>query len=229
MSKSTDSSNTIANAKLQENNVEKGKEEKKSIDNVAQVIKLKEDKFNELVNWLGKWGYKVMDKTKENNVKDIEFRAEVTPLLPYSTGITTPFFVEFQNGLDDAFIIRTYYELEKNIEAHLKNQNRAREIELTYIEIEQIVLPMKISIVRAHPIINTYKVIFLEGLTKQFFHDSINDLVNANSLIIGKWDEKYYSMVSKNTKEEGQQRQEQGQQQQGQQQKKRVSAEIEIK
>jgi hypothetical protein len=197
MSKSTDSQNTTANLTVKENHIEEGK----SIDNEKQIIKLKEDKFNELVKWLEKWGYKVMDKTKENQIQDIEFRAEVTPLLPYSTGITTPFFVEFQAGLDDAFIIRTYYELEKNIEVHLKNQNKAREIELTYIEIEQLVLPMKISIVRAHPIINTYKVIFLEGLTKQFFHDSINDLVNANSLIIGKWDEKYYSTVSKNPKE----------------------------
>ncbi len=212
MSKSTDSQNTTANLTVQENQIEKGNEEGKSIDNGKQAIKLKEAKFNELVKWLEKWGYKVMDRSKEINIQDIEFRAEVTPLLPYSTGITTPFFVEFQNGLDDAFIIRTYYELEKNIEVHLKNQNKAREIELTYIEIEQLILPMKISIVRAHPIINTYKVIFLEGLTKQFFHDSINDLVNANSLIIGKWDEKYYSTVSKNPKEEGKQEPQQKQQ-----------------
>jgi hypothetical protein len=50
---------------------------------------------------------------------------------------------------------------------------------------------------RAHPSIYLYKVIFLEGLTKQFFYDSINALINAMALIISKWDEKYYEMRPK--------------------------------
>jgi hypothetical protein len=177
---------------------EKGKEDKQGIiDNKNQSINTKESKFSELIGLLQKWGYKVVDRSKENIIEGVQFQAEVSPLLPYSSGASTPFFLEFQNDLDDAFIIRSTFELDKNIELHLKNQRRAREIELAYLEIEQIILPMKISVIRKHPIINIYKIIFSEGLTKQFFFNCINDLVNAMALIIGKWDQKYYEIKPK--------------------------------
>jgi hypothetical protein len=172
--------------------------EKRSIENETQLIKGKELKFHELIGWLKKWGYKVIDRSKENNIEGIQFKAEIFPLVPYSSGTNTPFFLEFQNDLEDGFIIRSTFELDKNIELHLKNKKGAREIELTYIQIEQIILPLKISFIRAHPIINIYKIIFTEEeLTKQFFFDSINDLTSAMSLIIGKWDEKYYEIKPK--------------------------------
>ena len=173
-----------------------------SIDNGNQLIRIKELKFKELNGWLQKWGYKVIDKSSESKNIGIQFKAEITPLLPYSSGANTPFFLEFQNDFDDGFIIRSTFELDKNIEQHLKNQKRAREIELTYIQIEQIVLPLKISLMRAHPLIYIYKIIFSEGLTKQFFYDSINALINSMSLIINKWDERYYEKSPKTSIEE---------------------------
>lgn len=182
-------STTETNTVSIENN--KGKED--------QLIYTKKSKFNELIEWLQKWGYKVIDKTRENKIEGIQFKAEVSPLVPYSSGTYTPFFLEFQDDLDDGFIIRSTFELDKNIELHLKNQKRAREIELTYIQIEQIILPLKISVIRAHPKIYIFKIIFLEKLTKQFFFDCINDLINAMSLIMGKWDEKYYEINPKTT------------------------------
>ena len=201
MSTSADSTTKTNTASTVDN--EKGKEDKQGIiDNKNQSINTKESKFSELIGLLQKWGYKVVDRSKENIVEGVQFQAQVSPLLPYSSGAGTPFFLEFQNDLDDAFIIRSTFELDRNIELHLKNQNRAREIELAYLEIEQIILPMKISVIRKHPIINIYKIIFSEGLTKQFFFNCINDLINAMSLIIGKWDQKYYEIKPK-TAEEG--------------------------
>ncbi|HYO06626.1 MAG TPA: hypothetical protein VER14_06560 [Phototrophicaceae bacterium] len=202
MSSSTDSTTTTMDTILTKND-EKGKEEKKSfIDNKKNSITAKESKFNELIQWLQKWGYKVIDRSKDNKNADILFQAEMAPLVPYSSGTNTPLFLEFQNGFDDGFIIRTTYELDKYVELHLRNQNRAREIELAYIEIEQVILPMRVSIIRAPSIINIYKVIFSEQLTKQFFYDCVTDLINAMSLIIGKWDQKYYEIRPKTTKEE---------------------------
>ena len=55
---------------------------------------------------------------------------------------------------------------------------------------------------RAHPLIYIYKIIFSEGLTKQFFYDSINALINSMSLIINKWDERYYEKSPKTSIEE---------------------------
>jgi hypothetical protein len=183
---------------------EKGKKEDKQsiVDNKNQSINTKESKFNELIGLLQKWGYKVIDRSKENRIEGIQFQAQMSPLLPYSSGTSTPFFLEFQNDLNEAFIIRSTFELDKNIELYLKNQKKAREIELIYIQIEQIILPLKISIIRTHPLINIYKIIFTEELTKQFFFDYINDVIRAMSLIIGKWDEKYYEIRPKIPDEE---------------------------
>jgi hypothetical protein len=172
------------------------------IDNENQLIRIKESKYNELIGWLKKWGYKVIDRSKENNIEGIQFKAEISPLVPYSLGTNTPLFLEFQNDLVDGCIIRSTFELDKNIELYFKNQKRAREIELIYIQIEQIISPLKISIIRAHPLINIYKIIFTEELTKQFFFDYINDMIRAMSLIIGKWDEKYYEIRPKIPDEE---------------------------
>lgn len=174
-----------------------GKEEMSFTYDKNQSMDIKESKFKELIGQLQKWGYKVTDRSKENKIEGIQFKAEVFPLLPYASGVRTPFFLEFQNDLEDGFIIRSTFELDKNIEIHLKNQKRSREIELTYIEIEQIVLPLKVYLMRAHPFIYLYKIVFLQDLTKQFLYDSINALINAMSLIIGKWDEKYYQLKPK--------------------------------
>jgi hypothetical protein len=197
------SSTTEANivSTIDDRGAEEGRK-KDFIDNETQLIKIKESKFIELIGWLKKWGYKVLDKSKENDIEGIMFKAEISPLVPYSSGINTPFFLEFQNDLDDGCIIRSTFVLDKNIELYLKNQKRAREIELIYIQIEQIILPLRISLIRAHPIINIYKIIFTEELSKQFFFDCINDLINAMSLIIGKWDEKYYEIIPKKPHEE---------------------------
>ncbi|HEY6537241.1 MAG TPA: hypothetical protein VIY08_15815 [Candidatus Nitrosocosmicus sp.] len=174
----------------------------KNNNNQNQSIKTPESKFYELIQWLQQWGYKVEDKTKENKVKEIKLKAQITPILQYSIGVSTPVFLELQTGLDDGFFIRSTFELDKNIELHLKNQKREREIELTYLQIEQIILPLRISILKDHPRLYIYKIIFIEDLTKQAFFDYIHDLINAMSLIIGKWDEKYYEIRPKANNEE---------------------------
>jgi len=174
----------------------------KNNNNQNQSVKTPESKFYELIQWLQQWGYKVEDKTKENTVKEIKLKAQITPILQYSIGVSTPLFLELQTGLDDGFFIRSTFELDKNIELHLKNQKREREIELTYLQIEQIILPLRISILKDHPRLYIYKIIFIQELTKQAFFDYINDLINAMSLIIGKWDEKYYEIRPKANSEE---------------------------
>jgi len=171
-------------------------------DEQKQLTSLKQSKFTELTSWLQSWGYKVVDKSDQVNVEGIEFQAEITPQVPYSSGLNTPFYLEFQDDLSDGFILRTTFELDKNIEIHLNTQSRAREIELTYIEINQMILPMKVSIIRDHPFIKLYRVVFTNGLDKQYFLDCITDLMNSMSLIIGKWDEKYYNVPAKETPKE---------------------------
>src|SRR6188472_1640988 len=169
-------------------------------EDVQILVNLKRSKFAEMISWLQSWGYKVVDKTNSVIITGIELQAEVIPRIPYSSGLSTPFYLEFQDDLSDGFILRTTFELDKNIEIHLNTQLRPKEIELTYIEINQLILPLKVSIIRDHPFIKLYKVVFTNGLNKQYFLDCITDLMNSMSLIIGKWDEKYYNVPAKQSK-----------------------------
>ena len=173
----------------------------KNKDDQEQLANTKQSKFAELIDWLQRWGYEVVDNSKNVKIAGIEFQAEITPQVPYPSGLSTPFYLEFQDNLNDGFILRTTFELDKNIDIHLNTQTRAREIELTYIEINQLILPMKVSVLRDHPFIKLYKVVFTDGLSKQYFLDCVTDLMNSMSLIIGKWDEKYYSIPHKETKD----------------------------
>lgn len=160
--------------------------EKDAGKNGTELMKLKESKFYELIDWLKKWGYEAKDTTNENKTEGIEFQAQITPQLPYSSGLSTPLFLEFQKDLDDGFIIRTTFELDKNIESQITG----KELDLTYIELDSLILPKNISMIKSHPLINFYKVIFYDSLSKQFFLDAITALTSSMSIVIGKWNQK---------------------------------------
>ncbi len=151
-----------------------------------ELMKLKESKFYELIDWLKKWGYETKDTTKENKTEGIEFQAQISPQLPYPSGLSTPFFLEFQKDLDDGFIIRTTFELDKNIESQITG----KELDLTYIELDSLILPKNISMIKSPPLINLYKVIFYDGLSKQFFLDAVTALISSMSIVTGKWNQK---------------------------------------
>ena len=59
------------------NEQKEGTIKKDTVMDEKQLIKVKESKFYELIDWLQKWGYKVIDRTKENKIIDIQFKAEV--------------------------------------------------------------------------------------------------------------------------------------------------------
>lgn len=181
------SNNTDTSAESTSSNVSKEiTVEKDAGKNGTELMKLKESKFYELIDWLKKWGYEAKDTTNENKTEGIEFQAQITPQLPYSSGLSTPLFLEFQKDLDDGFIIRTTFELDKNIESQITG----KELDLTYIELDSLILPKNISMIKSHPLINLYKVIFYDGLSKQFFLDAITALTSSMSIVIGKWNQK---------------------------------------
>ncbi len=136
-----------------ENVAEKGK-----MKGEKELIKFKELKLYELAEWLEKCGHKVTDRTKEIKIKEIEFQSEIYPLLPYpSSGLNTPLILEFQDDLDGGFMIRTTFSLDKDIDRHLENQkSMARETALTYMEIERLVMFLKVSQIKFYPLIYPY-------------------------------------------------------------------------
>ena len=158
----------------------------KQIDKKEEELKkIKGQKFQELSNWLNKWGFEQIDTTKDNKIEGIEFQLQITPQLPYSTGESTPLYLEFQQDLDDGFILRTTFEfLEKK-----DTQTNEINFDSGYNQLENLIYPMNVSMIKSYPLINIYKVIFYDVLTKQVFLDSVNGLIHAMSLIVNKMNE----------------------------------------
>ncbi len=82
--------------------------------------------------------------------------------------------------MDDGFIIRTTFELDKNIESQITG----KELDLTYIELDRLILPKNIPMINSHPLINLYTVMFYDGLSKQFFLDAITALIIIKLIIL---------------------------------------------
>lgn len=72
--------------------------EKDAGKNGTELMKLKESKFYELIDWLKKWGYEAKDTTKENKTEGIEFQAQISPQLPYSSGVIYPILFGISKG-----------------------------------------------------------------------------------------------------------------------------------
>lgn len=159
--------------------------------NEVELTNKKELKFRELNDWLKKWGYEVKDTTKENKMEDIEFQAQITPQIPYSSGLSTPLYLEFQQGLDDGFIIRTTFELDKQME----NQIKSNDLDVAFGDLEHLIYPLEISMIKSLPFISLYKVVIIDDLRKQFFLDCIASLIHSMSLTIGKMNEKSLEII----------------------------------
>jgi len=159
--------------------------------NEVELTTKKELKFRELNDWLKKWGYETKDTTKENKMEGIEFQAQITPQIPYSSGLSTPFYLEFQQGLDDGFIIRTTFELDKQME----NQINSDDFEVAFGDLEHLIYPLEISMIKSFPFISLYKVVIIDDLRKQFFLDCIASLIHSMSLTIGKMNEKSLEII----------------------------------
>jgi len=94
-------------------------------------------------------------------------------------------YLEFQQDLDDGFILRTTFEfLEKK-----DTQTNEINFDSGYNQLENLIYPMNVSMIKSYPLINIYKVIFYDVLTKQVFLDSVNGLIHAMSLIVNKMNE----------------------------------------
>jgi hypothetical protein len=152
------------------------------INNEADLTKSQEQQFQELINWLKKWGYETKDSTKDNKIEGIEYQAQITPQLPYASGLSTPLFLEFQKDLDDGFIIRTTFELDKQTQGKINEEG----FEIVYNELESVIYPMNISMIKSYPSVNVYKVMFHEDLTKRLFLEGLTGLIHSMSLITSK-------------------------------------------
>lgn len=115
-----------------------------------------------MISWLKNWEYEVKDSTKDNKIQGIEFQAQIKPQLPYPSGLSTSLYLEFQKDLDYGFILRTIFELDKQMENKMNKEN----FDITYTDLEIVIYSLNISMIQSYPLINIYKVMFHENLAK---------------------------------------------------------------
>lgn len=185
---------TITNSTTSSSNTQKDTTiEKKEVKNSDQtdMTKSKEQQFKEIINWLKKWGYETKDSTKDNKIEGIEYQAQITPQLPYSSGLSTPLFLEFQKDLDDGFIIRTTFELDQQTQDKINEES----FDIAYTDLERSIYPMNISMIKSYPSVNIYKVMFYDDLTKRLFLEGLTGLIHSMSLIVSKMDQKSHEVI----------------------------------
>ena len=77
---------------------EKGKKEDKQsiVDNKNQSNNTKESIFNESIGLLQKWGYKVIDRSKENRIEGIQFKHKCLHFCHILQELAHPFSLSFK-------------------------------------------------------------------------------------------------------------------------------------
>jgi hypothetical protein len=149
-----------------------------------------------LISWLKDWGYEVKDSTKRqqdprNRISSSDKTSITNYQLPYPSGLSTSLYLEFQKELDYCFILRTIFELDKQMENKMNKEN----FDIKYTDLESVIYSLNISMIQSYPLINIYKVMFHEDLTKRLFLEGINGVVHAMSLIISKMNKKSREVV----------------------------------
>src|ERR671931_14941 len=153
-------------------------------------LNAKEMAFKRIVQWLTDYGFRIEEETRNNaSPAEIQFEAKV-----YPEGEESRFFVvTFSNELKDSFLIRSTVFLEKEYSQAIDGL-RKKEQQQLFIEIFRLVYTQHIDCDIRFPDVYIYKQIFIEALTdKQFFFDSIFNLMRAMRLVEGRYDELYYS------------------------------------
>jgi hypothetical protein len=152
-------------------------------------LNAKEMAFRRVVQWLTDYGFRIEEETRNKGRRvEIQFEAKV---YPEEEGRF--FVVTFSNELRESFLIRSTVFLEKEYSQAIDGL-RKKEQQQLFIEIFRLVYTQHIDCDIKFPDVYLYKQIFIEALTdKQFFFDSVFNLLRAMRLVEGRYDELYYS------------------------------------
>jgi|SRR5829696_392658 len=160
-------------------------------------LNAKEVAFNKVTQWLNDYNFppKNMVRQKDSN-SQIQFQAEVYPLEAWNIFFT----VRFVNVYKDSFFLNASVYYVKEHEESLKGLKK-KDQDRFFIDIQRLVSGLHINCNIRFPEVDLYKIIFIDSLEdKQFFFDSIFDMINAMLLVQGKFDELYHTFFPTNDK-----------------------------
>jgi hypothetical protein len=141
----------------------------------------KKETFNKVIHWLKDAGLPIV----EVEPSDTKLYAKVFPRKEEPIF----FYVAFGDKSNDSFSIGTDIDLSGEYERSLKAlQERAQD--QVFMDIRKLVYPLGINLDTSFPRISLHKLIFFDSLRdKQYFFDSVTNLLNAMQLVVIRFDE----------------------------------------
>jgi hypothetical protein len=141
----------------------------------------KRETFNNVIQWLREEGFPKVDVEPDGTA----LFAKVFPMIDEPMF----FYVDFRRKSNNSFIIGAnldFSEEDKRSIGALKVQAQNQ----VYMDIRKLVYPIGINLDTRFPRIILHKLMFLDSLRgKQYFFDSVNNLLNAIQLVMMRFDE----------------------------------------
>ncbi len=145
----------------------------------------KTEAFNKVIKWLRDEGFPKVDVEGNNEECSSKLYARVFPLIDEPLF----FYVDFRRKSSDSFIIGTNIDFSEEDKRSI-TALRAQAQNQVYMDIRKLVYPIGISLDTRFPRISLHKLMFLDSLKdKQYFFDSVNNLLNAIQLVMIRFDE----------------------------------------
>jgi hypothetical protein len=141
----------------------------------------KKETFNKVIQWLKDAGLPIV----EVEPSDTKLYAKVFPRKEEPMF----FYIAFGDKSNDSFSIGTDIDLSGEYERSIKAlQERAQD--QVFMDIRKLVYPLGINLDTNFPRITLHKLIFIDSLRdKQYFFDSVTNLLNAIQLVVIRFDE----------------------------------------
>lgn len=144
-------------------------------------LKYKEANFNKIINWLQEIGFVLENIRKKTDPKTgVEFYCEERPYR-----IRKDFFkIIISNRYKYAFQLQAFIIFYKQITDSL-DVTRWKEQQQIFINFRKYIYPLGISFESNQKIggIILHKLIFMDTLSKQYFFDSVTNMINAMLLV----------------------------------------------
>ena len=132
----------------------------------GMAVESKREIFNKVIQWLREEGFPKVEVEPDGS----ELFAKVFPMIDEPMF----FYVDFRRKSSDSFI------------GALKPQAQSQ----VYMDIRKLVYPIGINLDTKFPRISLHKLMFFDSLRgKQYFFDSVNNLLNAIQLVMIRFDE----------------------------------------
>jgi hypothetical protein len=147
----------------------------------------KEIAFNKVTQWLREYGFRI-DKEARNKTSNsqIQYEAKVYP--PNQDRLF--FKITFSPRWIDSFVIGSIIALPEEVSKSIEKGMKRREREQIYIDIDRLIFSLNLNCDFKSPRIYLHRLVFIDALKdKQFFFDSVFNLIHAMMLVEGKIDE----------------------------------------